>query len=99
MTIAFKQAGDTVLLLGDKKGAEGWLGQSLYLREVVGEEKGAPPSMNWWEEPHKRRLLIDIATRESAAFVYDTAALDEAIAAVQGVKSVDNRLAVSSKSS
>ena len=29
--------------------------------------------MNWWEEPQKRRRLIDIATRESAAFVYDAA--------------------------
>jgi diaminopimelate decarboxylase/aspartate kinase len=56
--------------------------------QLFSEEKSAAPPMNWWEEPQKRRRLIDIATRESAAFVYDTAALDEAIAAVQGVKSV-----------
>jgi bifunctional diaminopimelate decarboxylase / aspartate kinase len=51
-------------------------------------ENSAAPAVNWWEEPHKRRRLIDIALRESAAFVYDAAALGEAIAAVQRVKSV-----------
>jgi bifunctional diaminopimelate decarboxylase / aspartate kinase len=43
---------------------------------------------NWWEEPRKRRRLLDIAGRESAAFVYDLASVDEAIAAVRAVKSV-----------
>jgi bifunctional diaminopimelate decarboxylase / aspartate kinase len=46
------------------------------------------PSANWWEAPPQRRRLIEIATRESAAFVYDMATLDAAIAAVQGVRSV-----------
>jgi diaminopimelate decarboxylase/aspartate kinase len=44
--------------------------------------------LNWWEQPHKRSALLDLATRESAAFVYDAATLDAAIAAVLGVKSV-----------
>jgi bifunctional diaminopimelate decarboxylase / aspartate kinase len=57
-------------------------------QQLFSEPKGAAPAVNWWEEPHKRRRLIEIATRESAAFVYDAAALDEAIAAVQGVSSV-----------
>jgi diaminopimelate decarboxylase/aspartate kinase len=57
-------------------------------QQLFAEEKGAAPALNWWEEPHKRRHLIDIATRESAAFVYDTGALNQAIAAVLGVKSV-----------
>jgi bifunctional diaminopimelate decarboxylase / aspartate kinase len=56
--------------------------------QLFAKEQGAAPSMNWWEEPHKRRRLIDIATRESAAFVYDVETLDSAIAAVQRVKSV-----------
>jgi bifunctional diaminopimelate decarboxylase / aspartate kinase len=43
---------------------------------------------NWWEDPSKRRRLLDIATRESAAFVYDLASVDAAVAAVRGVKSV-----------
>ena len=44
-TIAFKGAGEAVILLGHTEGA-GWLGQSLYLREVAGEEKGAPPPVD-----------------------------------------------------
>src|ERR1700733_4404136 len=57
-------------------------------QQLFSERKGAAPAVNWWEEPHKRRRLIEIATRESAAFVYDVAALDEAIAAVKSVRSV-----------
>jgi len=48
----------------------------------------AAQTLNWWEEPQKRLELIKIATRESAAFVYDTATLDSSIAAVMRVKSV-----------
>jgi diaminopimelate decarboxylase/aspartate kinase len=57
-------------------------------QQLFAEEHGAVQPKNWWEEPRKRRRLIEIATRESAAFVYDAAALDEAIAAVQRVASV-----------
>src|SRR5271155_2870740 len=57
-------------------------------RQLFAEDKGVAPSLNWWEEPQKRRRLIDIAVRESAAFVYDMASLDKAIAAVQRVRSV-----------
>ena len=42
-TIAFKAAGETVLLIGD---TQGWLGQSLYLRDVCGREEGAPPPVD-----------------------------------------------------
>ncbi len=57
-------------------------------QQLFSEEKSVAPAVNWWEEPHKRRRLLDIAARESAAFAYDTATLDAAIAAVQRVKSV-----------
>jgi diaminopimelate decarboxylase/aspartate kinase len=57
-------------------------------QQLFAEEKRAAPPKNWWEHPHKRRRLIDIAKRESAAFVYDPETLDAAIAAVQGVSSV-----------
>jgi bifunctional diaminopimelate decarboxylase / aspartate kinase len=57
-------------------------------QQLFAEQKGAAPAVNWWEDPRKRARLIDIAARESAAFVYDAATLDKAIAAVQGVKSV-----------
>jgi len=43
-TVAFKAEGETIFLVGQT--GEGWLGQSLYLREVCGEEKGAPPPVD-----------------------------------------------------
>ena len=42
-TIAFKREGDAILLVG---GTTGWLGQSLYLREICGREEGAPPPVD-----------------------------------------------------
>jgi diaminopimelate decarboxylase/aspartate kinase len=57
-------------------------------QQLFAEKKGTAPALNWWEDAQKRRRLIDIATRESAAFVYDAATLDKAIAAVQRVRSV-----------
>jgi phosphoribosylformylglycinamidine synthase len=43
MTLAFKAEGEAILLLGE---TTGWLGQSLYLREVCGREEGAPPPVD-----------------------------------------------------
>jgi diaminopimelate decarboxylase/aspartate kinase len=45
-------------------------------------------SQGWWEEPRKRAQLLEIAARESAAFVYDAATLDASIAALRRVKSI-----------
>ena len=42
-TIAFKAAGDAIILIGETKGH---LGQSLYLREVSGREDGPPPPVD-----------------------------------------------------
>jgi diaminopimelate decarboxylase/aspartate kinase len=57
-------------------------------QELFSDNRGAAPPPNWWEEPQKRRRLLDIAGRESAAFVYDAETLEQAIAAVQRVQSV-----------
>ena len=38
------EAGDIVVLIGAD--APGWLGQSMYLREVMGREEGAPPPVD-----------------------------------------------------
>jgi phosphoribosylformylglycinamidine synthase subunit PurL len=43
MTLAFKSEGEAILLIGE---TIGWLGQSLYLREVCGREDGAPPPVD-----------------------------------------------------
>jgi diaminopimelate decarboxylase/aspartate kinase len=52
------------------------------------KDAAAARSLNWWEQPQKRRALLDIAARESAAFVYDLQTLDAALAAVLRVGSV-----------
>ena len=41
--IAFRNEGDTILLVGETKGH---LGQSLYLREILGREEGPPPPVD-----------------------------------------------------
>ena len=42
-SLAFKAEGDAILLVGETKG---WLGQSLYLRDICGREEGAPPPVD-----------------------------------------------------
>src|SRR4029450_11168151 len=42
-TIAFKAEDEAILLIGETKG---WLGQSLYLREICEREEGAPPPVD-----------------------------------------------------
>lgn len=42
-TLAFKAAGEAIVLIG---ATIGWLGQSIYLREICGREEGAPPPVD-----------------------------------------------------
>jgi phosphoribosylformylglycinamidine synthase len=59
-TLAFKRAGETILLIGE---TTGWLGQSMYLREICGREEGAPPPVDLTEERENgdfvRALILD----------------------------------------
>jgi phosphoribosylformylglycinamidine synthase len=43
MTLAFKAEGEAILVIGETRG---WLGQSVYLREICGREEGAPPPVD-----------------------------------------------------
>jgi phosphoribosylformylglycinamidine synthase len=43
MTLAFKAEGEAILVIGETRG---WLGQSLYLRDICGREEGAPPPVD-----------------------------------------------------
>ena len=58
-------------------------------QQLFAAKEAASPIAHWWEQPQKRRQLCEIATRESAAFVYDEATLEAAIAAVKRVDAVD----------
>ncbi|CAA7614127.1 phosphoribosylformylglycinamidine synthase subunit PurL [Magnetospirillum sp. UT-4] len=53
-TIAFKDAGNAIVLLGETKG---WLGASLYLREICHREDGAPPPVALHRERRKGELV------------------------------------------
>ena len=59
-----------------------------WLQLFASKESARPAVLNWWEEAPKRRQLLEIAQRESAAFVYDTASIDGAVAALRGVQSI-----------
>ena len=60
LTLAFKQPGETILLIGE---TTGWLGQSMYLRDVCGREEGSPPPVDLTEERENgdfvRALILD----------------------------------------
>ena len=43
MTLAFKDEGEAILLIGETRG---WLGRSVYLRDICGREEGAPPPVD-----------------------------------------------------
>jgi phosphoribosylformylglycinamidine synthase len=43
MTLGFKAEGESILLIGE---TQGWLGQSVYLRDICGREEGAPPPVD-----------------------------------------------------
>jgi len=71
--------------------------QSIGSDKVLGptwQQLFAPPASaargahNWWEDSGKRRQLLDIAARESAAFVYDLPSIDAAAAALRNVKAI-----------
>src|SRR6266700_2549329 len=59
-TLAFKRPDEAILLVGE---TTGWLGQSMYLREVCGREEGAPPPVDLTEERENgdfvRSLILD----------------------------------------
>jgi phosphoribosylformylglycinamidine synthase len=57
--LAFRAVGEKILLVG---AGEGWLGQSIYLREILGREDGAPPPVDLAQEQAHGdvvRALID----------------------------------------
>jgi phosphoribosylformylglycinamidine synthase subunit PurL len=56
-TLGFKRDGEVILLIGQKDSASGWLGQSLYLREVCGLEKGAPPPVDLEQEKYAGQVV------------------------------------------
>ena len=62
-TLAFKRAGEAILLIGETKG---WLGQSMYLRDICGREEGAPPPVDLDRGTRERRFRARADPRRQA---------------------------------
>jgi phosphoribosylformylglycinamidine synthase II len=67
-TLAFKAENEPILLLG---GAPGWLGQSLYLRDICGREEGAPPPVDLAAERRHGDFVRGLITAGTATAVHD----------------------------
>jgi phosphoribosylformylglycinamidine synthase len=67
-TLAFKAAGEAILLVGS---SQGWLGQSLYLRDICGREEGAPPAVDLAAEKRNGDFVRDLIERKIATAVHD----------------------------
>jgi phosphoribosylformylglycinamidine synthase subunit PurL len=68
MTLAFKAEGESVLLVG---ATQGWLGQSLYLREVCGREEGAPPPVDLAAERRNAEFVRELIRDGLVTAVHD----------------------------
>ncbi len=67
-TLAFKAAGEAILLVGE---ASGWLGQSLYLRDICGREEGAPPPVDLAAERRNGDLVRALIGEGLVSAVHD----------------------------
>jgi phosphoribosylformylglycinamidine synthase subunit PurL len=67
-TLAFKGANEAILLIGE---TTGWLGQSLYLREICEREEGAPPPVDLAAERNSGDLVRALIAEGIALAVHD----------------------------
>jgi phosphoribosylformylglycinamidine synthase II len=67
-TLAFKAAHEAILLVGE---ATGWLGQSLYLRDICGREEGAPPPVDLAAERRNGDFVRALIGQGLASAVHD----------------------------
>jgi phosphoribosylformylglycinamidine synthase subunit PurL len=67
-TLAFKAAGEAILLIGETRGA---LGQSLYLRDICGREEGAPPPVDLAAEKQNGDFVRALIGERIATAVHD----------------------------
>src|SRR5208282_3629846 len=67
-SLAFKRAGDAVLLIG---GAPSWLGRSAYLATICGRDEGAPPPVDLAAERLNGALVAALIGDGKASAVHD----------------------------
>ena len=68
MTIAFKSEGKSILLIGE---TDGWLGQSVYLRDICGLEEGAPPPIDLAAERRHGEFVRSLIRDRVVTAVHD----------------------------
>ncbi|MEO9899251.1 phosphoribosylformylglycinamidine synthase subunit PurL [Nisaea sp.] len=69
-TVAFKAADEAVIVIGE---TTGWLGQSVYLREVEGREEGAPPPVDLALEKKNGDFIRDLIETGKVTACHDVA--------------------------
>ncbi|WP_114943018.1 phosphoribosylformylglycinamidine synthase subunit PurL [Microvirga calopogonii] len=67
-SIAFKQEGEAIILIG---ATQGWLGQSIYLRDVCGREEGAPPPVDLAQEKRNGDFVRQLVRSGQVKTVHD----------------------------
>jgi len=67
-TLAFKAEGEAILLIGE---SVGWLGQSVYLRDICGSEQGPPPPVDLIEERENGDFVRSLITDGLVTAVHD----------------------------
>ncbi|HEY5363486.1 MAG TPA: AIR synthase-related protein, partial [Aestuariivirga sp.] len=80
MTNRFKQAGDVIILIG---GHGTQLGQSIYLREVLGREEGAPPPVDLALERKNGNFVRTLINDRAVTAVHDISDGGLAIAIIE----------------
>ena len=70
MGIGFVAEGEAILLIGETLG---WLGQSLYLREICGREEGAPPPVDLAAEKRNGDFVRGLIEERRVTAVHDLA--------------------------
>src|SRR6201981_3466264 len=68
MTLRFKAEGEAILLIGD---TQGWLGQSVYLREICSREEGAPPPVDLAAEKRNGDVVRGMIHAGTATAAHD----------------------------
>ena len=67
-TLSFKRSGEKILLIGK---TAGWLGQSLYLRDICGREDGAPPPVDLAAERRNGDFVRGLIESRAVTAVHD----------------------------
>ena len=67
-TLAFKAAGDDILLIG---GAPSWLGRSAWLTTVAGREEGAPPPVDLKAEHRNGEFVASLIRAQRVTAAHD----------------------------